>query len=211
MPRSYSADETRRQTVDLHAPWWSPKMTHDGTLDTEVISEGGRYVERWVVYAQRLHVDDEAVDQRIYGKVKTPSRAGETIKMDTAKAPAYLLQQMTVEVTDETGTPAPLVNITGKRPMLTESYLRGVPERDLDFVIGELSKMKEPPVPVTEADEREADERAVAHANAEAHGVPMDRPDRLPSSLQLRTPEEVAQDRFRPTRPTAVYGADADA
>ena len=196
MPRSYNTEDVGRDTVDLHASWWSSKK-----------DENGRYLERCVVYAERFHADDEWVNKQVFGTMKAPTKAGQVIDTSmTAKSPTYLIQRMVVELTDEDGRPAPMGLTNGGRAMLSEKFIRGFLKRDTDFIIEQLDAMKEPPVPVTEADHVEAEALAATRTDLLNRGFPAGHPS-LPPEREV---EELAQDHFRPTRPVHFSQSSTD-
>ena len=202
MPRSHNIDDDRRETVDLHADWWSPLKTEDGAFDGVPCKEGGRYVERCAVFATRLHDDDEWVNKQVYGTMKAPTKAGQVIDTSmTAKAPTYLLQRMVTELTDDQGTTAIMI-VNGGRRMLSERYIRGLDKRDTEFIIGQLDEMKEPPVPVTEANIAAADANATKRSDLLAGGWPDNHP--LVRNTGSGDAETLAQDGFRLPRETYI-------
>ncbi len=169
-----------RETKDLHADWWSPAQ-----------DANGRYIERCVIYADYLGIDEQSIRRRSFGVMKTPKRAGEPVDTtEMAKADTYKLQHFIVELTDAKGRIAPLVKINADRPVLTEKFLTGLPERDRAFILEAIDSLKEPVVPVTEEHEAQAAQQEARAAAARAAGVPDD---------HIRTPkgaEELALDSF---------------
>jgi len=196
MPRSYTSNDETREKKILHAPWWSDTFTTDGNPNSPECDEehGGIPVERCVVFARRLHIDDEAVNRRVFGTMEAPKPGQKIDTSMTAKTPTYLMQQMIVELTDDEGHPAPMLNIIGKRPLLSEAFIKGMDKRDTDYIIQQLDALNEAPVPVMEKDEEEAAKRNAARQDKLDRGFPGARIDPLVS------PEEIAQDDFRTYR-----------
>ena len=212
MPVSYQVGMTTRATIDLHAEWWSPKRTQDGTINTPEVGpdDEGRYVERVVVYAQRYGFDDEwiqakgldALDIKDYKKKKLDP-------MQAAKSPRYLLQRMVVEVTDAKGVPQVKTVQGDNGPMYSGSFFANMPSRDKDWITEELNAMVEPPVRVIDADVQLAAKREERHQHLTVvQQFSEDHP--AVQHLAVREVEDVAAERFHPDGREPVYGGAAE-
>lgn len=152
------------ETVDLHAPWWS-----DGR------DASGRYRERWVVKKEMTERDQQQIAQAQEGRIRSVTSGRgrkelaaelmqEVIQNQIPFARLYLLLQMTVEITDETGT----------AQHRSKELLSAYPTRDTEWVADELEKLYGAPdtedgaaVPVLEEDEEAAEIAAQAAAAGE--------------------------------------------
>lgn len=182
MPRP--VDKT--ETVDLHAPWWSPET--DAT---------GRYLERWVVRSEMTQGDQQAMSSAHETKIKllTGGRnskqlgeelVNELVRNQMAFGRLYLLLQMTVEVTDETGKPY----------HVTREFISSLPSRDTEWVNEQMDALytAEEVVPVLPEDEQRAERvREAAEDGANVDPVEMDG-------------RGVAAKRFRGTREARASG-----
>ena len=132
-------DLRERETVELHAPWWS-----------EAKDEQGRYLERCVVYAVMTEKDEQAIAAQIQPKIRPgQGRDQASITMQqTAYARKHLLLRMIIELTDETGHPFPLTGETIDR----------MQKRDTAWIAGEIEELNKTPVQPDEEDERVAEE-----------------------------------------------------
>lgn len=162
MPKPRSLHE--RETVDLHAPWWSPTKTTDGRAtspewqkeaDGVTYAPGGRYVERVVVYAQMLRADAQWVQARLLSHIKVSTaavnnaRRGAESEIDlggTERSGLLTLQRMVVEMTDEHGASQPL----------TEATFAGLPEEDARFLESEIERLNAPLIVPGPQEERQA-------------------------------------------------------
>lgn len=170
----------RTETVDLHAPWWSPAT-----------ESSGRYVERWVVRKHMTERNQQNIASaqepriRLLTGGKSSKQLGdealaELMRTQMAFGRLYLLMEMTTEVTDENGTPQ----------HLTREFYSGLATRDTQWVNEQLDALytTEEVVPVLAEDE----EKAERYADAAEAGAQVD-----PVLLDGRG---VAQRRFRGTR-----------
>ncbi len=185
-----------RETTDLHADWWSPKRTVDGTLHTPEVGpeDEGRYVERVVVYAQRLYIDDQWVQTKSLGEFDIKKKSFDSAQ--AAKALRFLLQRMIVEITDERGVAQPKT-YQGDNGVLLYSgaFIEGMDTRDTTWIQEQLDAMKEPPVRVVESDLVVAEKRAERHHQLTVvQGFPDEHP--LVVNTSVHHPEDVALARF---------------
>lgn len=128
-----------RETVDLHAPWWS-----DAREETS-----GRYKERVVVYAQMTERDEQVIARAIAPKIRPgQGRDVGSITMDqTAFARLHLFLRMIVEMTDATGARIPL----------TAESIAALPKKDSSWIQGEIDEMNKSPLEPTPEDEADAE------------------------------------------------------
>jgi hypothetical protein len=193
MPVSHAI--STRETIDLHAPWWSPKRTQDGTLTTPEVGpdDEGRYVERCVIYAQLFHIDEEWAQGKSLGKFDMKKKAMDP--MQAAKAPRFLLQRMVQEITDPTGHPLPKT-ATGDHgeAIYSEAFFAGMFSQDTTWISEQINALKEPPVPVIDADVAVAEKREERYLHLVGQGYGDDHP--LVTRIGARDAEVVAQERF---------------
>lgn len=184
-----------RETEDLHAPWWSAER-----------DASGRYKERWVVKRYMTERDQQRIAQQQEGRVRSLSSGksrkelaadmmAEVVQNQIPFARLYLLLEMTVQITDETGQPL----------HLSKDVLSAFPTRDTEWVADELEKLYGAPdtedggvVPVLDQDVFAA-ERA---ASASEAGVTVDDADLLA--------EGHAVTRFRRSGRDGVAGHEAE-
>jgi hypothetical protein len=159
-----------RATVDLHAPWWSPKT-----------DEAGRYLERVVIYAEMTEHDEQVISRAIAPVVSGKSRNADISLKESALARAHTLMQLIVELTDETGRPFPKSPDTIKR----------LPRRDSEWIMDQIGELNAAPVvKVLPEDEDDAE----MNADGSAGSLGSDGDDAAIS------PAEIAQRRFRRPR-----------
>lgn len=164
MPKVYSL--TDRQTVDIHAPHWSPERDEDE-----------RFRERVVIYAQYLQADQDWVNAQIMNSFKLDSdlaqRAarGEKVDIDidaseATKQRALLFRRMVVEMTDETGNPVPLND---------HNVFEGLIGDDAQFIESEILRRARPliePLPqhIDEARAKKVDPQVIADGHFRGTG-----------------------------------------
>lgn len=132
-------DLRERETVELHAPWWS-----------DARDEQGRYLERVVIYAVMTEKDEQAIAAQIQPKIK-PGQGRDTASItmqQTAYARKHLLLRMIVELTDESGHALPLTGETIDR----------MEKKDTSWIAGEIEELNKAPVEPDEEDERVAEQ-----------------------------------------------------
>lgn len=176
----YSA---QRATETLHAPWWSPVRTQDGTRTTPEIPEdqpGGVYLERCVIYREMLEADQSWIQLKMLKKGNLGKNGNPITPEELAKANTYTLLRMIVELTDATGTAQPV----------TEQTLGYMTRRDAQFIADAIAEDNVSPVEVTPEDEAQAERNA-------ARGYP---------DPVLHTPEGVAVRRFPDPRDAILPG-----
>lgn len=166
----------RSETVDLHAPWWSADK-----------DASGRFVERWVVRKDMSEHDEQAVSDALSSKLRlltngrNSKQLGDAlmqqiIQTQMAYARVARLLQMTVEVTDETGTAY----------HLNKDFLSSLPTSDTAYISEEMDTLYgKPDVEVLPEDE----EFAAQMRDAAEQGAPVDE--------ATLTPEGRAAQRFR--------------
>ncbi len=130
-----------RETVDLHAPWWS-----------DAKDEHGRYVERCVVFAQMSERDNQVISQQVAPKVRGGGRNAEISMREIAFARRFTLLRMVTELTNAQGQPLP---ITGQ-------LIDSLPSQDVEFIANELDRLNGAPVSPTDEDVAEAERNAEA-------------------------------------------------
>lgn len=191
MPRLVNLET--RATIELHAPWWSSATiptaepveqliatglapeddTDEDDDEAEVGSDQPKYAwdrrvstqrfkERIVIYADYLDSDDEAINKQIYAKMKFKRSRMKPNTDDIARIRGFTLRQFVVELTDETGRVLDFRNGKG--------VLMG---RDAEFVMDAIGYLKEPPVPVIEADREEAARNLKRGETAASHTEPI--------------------------------------
>lgn len=127
-----------RETVDLHAPWWSNER-----------DDQGRYKERVVIYAQMTERDEQMIARAIAPKVRPgQGRDVASITMDqTAFARLHLFLRMITEMTDAGGNRIPL----------TAETIAALPKKDSSWIQGEIDELNKSPIQPTPEDEHEAE------------------------------------------------------
>jgi hypothetical protein len=186
-----------RPTIDLHAPWWSAARTIDGTPNSRALPDdepGGRYLERWVVFAEMTERDEQIISANLNPRMMMHGmqrRAKQELVMtDMPFARLYYLLQMTREITDERGQPL----------ALTKELLNAFNQRDTKWVEAQMGKLyQRDAIEQLEEDEEEsarllAAQEARGDADEDANGARGGGPS--PDEL---TPEAVAVRHFRPS------------
>ena len=178
MPKRYTP--TARETVDLHAPWWS----------TATDAESGRYLERAVIFTKLLHSDQQWLQSRITqllgdqeidlaGITSADQATGMLPKISASDLFAVSntddsLLRLVVEITDADGAPLPWRDPNGN--LLEEAAkqtLAEMDDADVQFILTEVNKrIQVQPVPVLAADRQAAQDGDPAAANGRgAQGV----------------------------------------
>lgn len=162
----------QRETVTLHASWWSDER-----------DETGAYKERVTVYAVMTEKDSQWVQANIMASLKVNAKSrGAAMNMAGSEQQRVLtMMRMVVGMTDETGASVLPQHADFKT---LRAFFEAIPDRDLHFIEEELTKLNEPPVEPTQEDIEEAE------ANA-ARGL---------SDPERVDPQAVAERHFRKTR-----------
>lgn len=177
MPQRYTP--AARETVDLHAPWWS-----------EAKDASGRYLERAVIYTKLLHGDQQWLQSRLAAVMADHEidlsslssadqasgllpkiSAGDLFAASSSDDP---LLRLVVEVTDPDGVPLPWRDPNGQ--LLEEAAkatLAEMDDRDVDFLLKEVNaRIQVTPVPILPDDRLAAANGDPAAANGRgAQGV----------------------------------------
>ena len=188
-----------RPTIDLHAPWWDATRTEDGTTNTRTLSEdepGGRYLERWVVYAHMTERDEQQVAAamkpriQMHGGGTGKASRQEIIMQEMPFARLNLLLQMTREVTDANGQPL----------HLSKDLISSFESKDTKWVEAEMERLyQRDSSPILEEDEQES---ARLTPLAEEDGG---RDGRAPRPEEV-SPRAIADRAFRSGRQTRAQG-----
>lgn len=136
MPTLVDIRPGHRETVDLHAPWWS-----DAKDETT-----GRYLERCVVYRDQTEEDQQEISRRLAPSMS--AKKGAALNMDKAMSQARVetLRRMVVELTDAKGQPLPL----------TYQTFLALKTWDSEYIADQLDDLNRPPVDPTADDADEA-------------------------------------------------------
>lgn len=171
MPKRYTP--TARETVDLHASWWSDAKD----------PETGRYLERAVIYTKLLYADEKWLQSRVNASLADSLRsrdvdlsgiaeitdpndqsqvnnmlerlglsAGDLVELGDSQDD--VIYRAVVEITDDAGTPLPWRDPNGN---LLEAQARQtlgeMESADVKFILEELNaRIKVQPVPILPAD-----------------------------------------------------------
>lgn len=138
MPRFIN--ENQRETVELHAPWWSDKR-----------NDAGRYLERCVIYAEMTEHDQQIISTQLMPKVKTGAGRDTEISMkEQAFARQMLFLRLVIEITNDEGVPQ----------QLNAATFKTLHTRDSEYIQGELDRRNRSLV------EPEAEDELAAELNA---------------------------------------------
>jgi len=183
MPSAHPFTNASRTVKEIHADWWNPMRTDDGTLHGTQVSEDepGKYVERVEIYEEMYGSDTMHVKTKLFRTVDITKSSDPKNAAQLARQRFYLFERMIVLITDKRGNSVPL----------NDTFMLTAHERDLQFIEEEIENLKKPPIPVIEQDIIRSEEEAHAYDIAVANGA---RPDML---RKPRTAEELATEDFR--------------